>query len=129
MVLGKQQFVLGGVLAVALVAAILVFRRGDEKPLGETGRTADVERAVREDLKDKTLCGFCMEPDAAKHAVGDVKVKPLGGDVYQTEIACLCRGATNGQTRVRILRREYAFVGGKAVCTMPNLGWQSPEDK
>ena len=88
-----------------------------------------VERAVREDLKDKTLCGFCMEPDAAKHAVGDVKVKPLGGDVYQTEIACLCRGATNGQTRVRILRREYAFVGGKAVCTMPNLGWQSPEDK
>ena len=129
MVLGKQQFILGGVLIAALVAAFVVFHRGNEKPLGATGHAADIERAVRENLKGATLCGFCMEPDPAKHALGDIRVKPLGGDIYQAEIACVCRGATNGQTRVRILRREYAFADGKAICTMPSLGWQSPEEK
>ena len=129
MVIGKRQILLGAVLVAAVVVALVVFHRGGEKPLGATGRTADITRGIRAELKGKTLCGFCMEPEAEKHAVGDIAVKELGGDVYQAEIACECRATPDGKPRVKVLRREYASVNGEVVCTMPNLGWLSPEEK
>ncbi len=129
MVIGKRQILLGGVLVAAVVAALVVFHRGAEKPLGATGRTADIERAIRAELKGQTLCGFCLEPEPGQHTVGDITVTEIGGDVYQAEIACECRGAPDGKPRVKVLRREYASVNGEVVCTMPNLGWLSPEEK
>ena len=129
MVIGKQQLILGGVLVVAVVAALVVFHRGEAKPQGSTGRASEVERSIREDLRDKKICGFCMEPDAALHKVGDITLKDLGSDVYQAAITIECKATPDGKPRAKILTREYAYAGGVAACTVPNLGWRMPESK
>lgn len=129
MVLGKQQLMLGGVLIVVVIAAICVFTRGEKKPEGSTARTSEIERAIRADLAEKQVCGFCMEPDAAQHKVGDITLKDLGSDIFKASIEVTCMAAPDGKPRVKVLTREYAFVGGETICTMPNLGWKSPEAK
>ncbi|MGN0855131.1 MAG: hypothetical protein ACI4R9_06395 [Kiritimatiellia bacterium] len=129
MVIGRNQLVLAGVLVAAIVAALVVFHRGEPKPQGSTVRTSEVTRAIRADLQDKAVCGFCMEPDAALHKIGGITLRDLGADVFQAAIGIECRATPDGRPRVKVLMREYAYVDGAAVCTMPNLGWRSPEAK
>ena len=129
MVIGKQQLMLGGVLVAVVVAALVVFHRGEPEAKGSTGRVAEIERAIRADLSDKQICGFCMEPDAALHKIGDIALKDLGSDVYQAAITVECKAAEDGRPRAKILMREYAHAGGETVCTVPSLGWRTPEAK
>lgn len=129
MVIGKNQLMLGGVLLAAIVAALVVFHRGEPKPQGSTAKQSEIVRAIRAELKEKPLCGFCMEPEAAKHKVGDIALKDLGADVFQAAIEVECRATPDGKPRAKILMREYAYADGEVICTMPNLGWRSPDAK